>query len=67
MSDVIVNTATNLRPTTHHASCLCSCASILMTLYLFFSEFLAPGAPCEVNVDGKTMDITQKALENPTR
>ncbi|KAE8747521.1 hypothetical protein FOCC_FOCC005682 [Frankliniella occidentalis] len=32
-----------------------------------YSEFLAPGAPCEVNIDGKTMERTQQELKNPSR
>ncbi|XP_013391566.1 regulator of G-protein signaling 7 isoform X2 [Lingula anatina] len=32
-----------------------------------YSAFLAPGAPHEVNVDGKTYELTQKAIENPDR
>lgn len=31
------------------------------------SEFLAPGAPCEVNIDGKTMERTQSELKAPSR
>ena len=34
---------------------------------LHFSEFLRPGAPCEINIDGKTMERTQELLKNPTR
>ncbi|KAG8243990.1 regulation of calcium ion export across plasma membrane [Homalodisca vitripennis] len=30
-------------------------------------EFLAPGAPCEINIDGKTMEKTQQELKTPTR
>lgn len=33
----------------------------------YFSEFLAPGAPCEVNIDGKTMEKTQMELKSPSR
>lgn len=32
-----------------------------------FNEFLAPGAPCEVNIDGKTMERTQQELKAPSR
>lgn len=32
-----------------------------------FSEFLAPGAPCEINIDGKTMERTHKELKSPSR
>jgi regulator of G-protein signaling len=31
------------------------------------SEFLAPGAPCEINIDGKTMERVHLELRNPTR
>ncbi|XP_066956576.1 regulator of G-protein signaling 9 isoform X19 [Macrobrachium rosenbergii] len=30
-------------------------------------EFLKPGAPCEINIDGKTMEQTQNLLKNPSR
>lgn len=30
-------------------------------------EFLAPGAPCEINIDGKTMEKTQQELKTPSR
>lgn len=32
-----------------------------------FSEFLAPGAPCEINIDGKTMERTHKEMKIPSR
>ncbi|KAK6638004.1 hypothetical protein RUM44_008428 [Polyplax serrata] len=32
-----------------------------------FEEFLAPGAPCEINIDGKTMEKVHKEIKNPTR
>lgn len=32
-----------------------------------FREFLEPGAPCEINIDGKTMEKVQHGLKNPTR
>ncbi|XP_043211180.1 regulator of G-protein signaling 9-like, partial [Amphibalanus amphitrite] len=32
-----------------------------------YDEFLRPGAPCEINIDGKTMERTQELLKNPTR
>ncbi|XP_074647639.1 regulator of G-protein signaling 7-like [Tubulanus polymorphus] len=32
-----------------------------------FREFLAPGAPCEINIDGKTMEQTQANMANPNR
>lgn len=30
-------------------------------------EFLKPGAPCEINIDGKTMEKTQLLMKSPTR
>ncbi|XP_037069583.1 regulator of G-protein signaling 7-like, partial [Pollicipes pollicipes] len=32
-----------------------------------YDEFLRPGAPCEINIDGKTMERTQELLKNPSR
>ncbi|KDR13220.1 regulator of G-protein signaling 9 isoform X2 [Zootermopsis nevadensis] len=32
-----------------------------------FDEFLAPGAPCEINIDGKTMERVHQELRSPTR
>ncbi|XP_071489894.1 regulator of G-protein signaling 11-like [Diadema antillarum] len=32
-----------------------------------YRTFLAPGAPCEINVDGRTMELTQQSLRKPTR
>jgi len=32
-----------------------------------YDEFLRPGAPCEINIDGKTMERTQELLKTPTR
>ncbi|EDV99856.1 GH12547 [Drosophila grimshawi] len=32
-----------------------------------FEEFLKPGAPCEINIDGKTMESVLRGLKNPTR
>ncbi|GLV35945.1 uncharacterized protein CBL_09837 [Carabus blaptoides fortunei] len=32
-----------------------------------FEEFLAPGAPCEINIDGKTMERVHQELKQPTR
>ncbi|CAG9860594.1 unnamed protein product [Phyllotreta striolata] len=32
-----------------------------------FDEFLAPGAPCEINIDGKTMEKVQQEMKTPTR
>ncbi|XP_044732204.1 uncharacterized protein LOC123295059 isoform X2 [Chrysoperla carnea] len=32
-----------------------------------FEEFLAPGAPCEINIDGKTMEKVHQELNTPSR
>jgi len=32
-----------------------------------FREFLEPGAPCEINIDGKTMEKVQQGLKAPSR
>uniref|UniRef100_A0A0A1WP13 Regulator of G-protein signaling 7 n=1 Tax=Zeugodacus cucurbitae TaxID=28588 RepID=A0A0A1WP13_ZEUCU len=32
-----------------------------------YEEFLKPGAPCEINIDGKTMESVLKGLKNPSR
>ncbi|XP_058444021.1 uncharacterized protein LOC131425831 [Malaya genurostris] len=32
-----------------------------------YEEFLEPGAPCEINIDGKTMEKVQLGLRNPSR
>ncbi|KAL1450837.1 hypothetical protein WDU94_003152 [Cyamophila willieti] len=32
-----------------------------------FDEFLAAGAPCEINIDGRTMERTQTELKTPSR
>ncbi|XP_025828974.1 regulator of G-protein signaling 11 isoform X2 [Agrilus planipennis] len=32
-----------------------------------FEEFLAPGAPCEINIDGKTMEKVHQEMRNPSR
>ncbi|VVC34610.1 Hypothetical protein CINCED_3A020795 [Cinara cedri] len=45
-----------------------SCQSqILLKVKEIYDEFLAPGAPCEINIDGKTMERTHKELKNPSR
>lgn len=36
-------------------------------LLLSYREFLKPGAPCEINIDGKTMESVLKGLKNPSR
>lgn len=33
----------------------------------YFREFLEPGAPCEINIDGKTMEKVQQGLKSPCR
>ncbi|XP_017852361.1 uncharacterized protein LOC108606606 isoform X2 [Drosophila busckii] len=32
-----------------------------------FEEFLKPGAPCEINIDGKTMESVLRGLKHPSR
>ncbi|XP_031359090.1 uncharacterized protein LOC116182689 [Photinus pyralis] len=32
-----------------------------------FDEFLAPGAPCEINIDGKTMEKVHQEMKSPSR
>ncbi|XP_037025638.1 regulator of G-protein signaling 9 isoform X2 [Bradysia coprophila] len=32
-----------------------------------YEEFLEPGAPCEINIDGKTMEKVQQGLKSPCR
>ncbi|CAO1386043.1 unnamed protein product [Diamesa serratosioi] len=32
-----------------------------------YEEFLEPGAPCEINIDGKTMEKVQHGLKSPSR
>lgn len=32
-----------------------------------FEEFLAPGAPCEINIDGKTMERVHHEMKQPSR
>lgn len=48
--------------------CCCAFPTKFLTIVrLLSSEFLAPGAPCEVNIDGKTMERTQQELKAPSR
>ena len=35
--------------------------------WALYSEFLAPGAPCEINIDGRTMEKVQQEMKNPSR
>ncbi|XP_060878512.1 regulator of G-protein signaling 11 isoform X1 [Metopolophium dirhodum] len=45
-----------------------SCQSqILQRVREIYDEFLAPGAPCEINIDGKTMERTHKEMKVPSR
>lgn len=45
-----------------------SCHSqILQRVKEIYDEFLAPGAPCEINIDGKTMERTHKEMKSPSR
>ena len=34
---------------------------------IYSREFLAPGAPCEINIDGKTMERVHQEMKNPNR
>jgi len=36
-------------------------------IYIDFSEFLAPGALYEVNIDGKTKEKTHEKMKNPSK
>ncbi|XP_068215021.1 uncharacterized protein [Palaemon carinicauda] len=40
---------------------------VLEKVQSIYEEFLKPGAPCEINIDGKTMEQTQNQLKNPNR
>ena len=42
-------------------------ANNTITLIFFCSEFLAPGAKAEINIDGKTMEATKQAMKTPSR
>ncbi|XP_050435866.1 regulator of G-protein signaling 11 isoform X2 [Adelges cooleyi] len=45
-----------------------SCQSqIQLKVKEIYNEFLAPGAPCEINIDGKTMEKTHKEMKSPSR
>ena len=37
--------------------------SILTFYFVHSSEFLAPGAKAEINIDGKTMEATKQAMK----
>lgn len=41
--------------------------SIQLYFLLVYREFLAPGAPCEINIDGKTMEKVHQEMKNPSR
>ena len=49
--------------------CLCDNNKWVLFLqdYIFFSEFLAPGAKAEINIDSQTMELTKQNMKNPTR
>jgi regulator of G-protein signaling len=32
-----------------------------------FREFLMPGSPCEINIDGKTKEKTQEEMNKPSK
>lgn len=40
---------------------------LFMTFFFVFREFLAAGAPCEINIDGKTMEKVQQEMKTPSR
>nr|CAH0111921.1 unnamed protein product [Daphnia galeata] len=42
-------------------------SKILHRVQEIYQEFLAPGAPCEINIDGRTMDIVQHEMKRPSR
>ncbi|KAK2588002.1 hypothetical protein KPH14_004077 [Odynerus spinipes] len=42
-------------------------AQITEKVHEIFKEFLAPGAPCEINIDGKTMEKVHQEMKNPSR
>ncbi|GJQ83356.1 hypothetical protein Trydic_g18140 [Trypoxylus dichotomus] len=42
-------------------------SQIQRKVYEIFEEFLAPGAPCEINIDGKTMEKVHLEMKNPSR
>jgi len=41
--------------------------NLFITLVNSRREFLAPGAPCEINIDGKTMERIHREMKNPSR
>lgn len=43
------------------------CGDLQSFCFFIHREFLEPGAPCEINIDGKTMEKVQQGLKNPTR
>ncbi|XP_046641795.1 uncharacterized protein LOC124327032 isoform X1 [Daphnia pulicaria] len=42
-------------------------SKILHRVQEIYQEFLAPGAPCEINIDGRTMDVVQHEMKRPSR
>lgn len=40
---------------------------LLCSAFNQLREFLEPGAPCEINIDGKTMEKVQQGLKSPSR
>ncbi|XP_063706711.1 uncharacterized protein LOC134835715 [Culicoides brevitarsis] len=44
-----------------------SASSVVKKVKAIYDEFLSPNAPCEINVDGKTMEQVQAGLKNPSR
>ncbi|KAG5890629.1 hypothetical protein JTB14_020333 [Gonioctena quinquepunctata] len=42
-------------------------SQIVWKVQEIFEEFLAPGAPCEINIDGKTMEKVHQEMKSPSR
>ena len=40
---------------------------VILLLTVFYRQYLAPGAPFEINIDSKTMEVTLEALKDPSR
>lgn len=48
--------------------CIINVIVILVKLLMyFFSEFLGPGAPNEINVDGRTIEVIHQNMRVPSR
>ncbi|XP_013772523.1 regulator of G-protein signaling 6-like [Limulus polyphemus] len=42
-------------------------AAVANRINKIYEKYLAPGAPCEVNLDSMTLDITYKLMKSPSR